>query len=75
MFRPEIDLLFSELIEPAGPTKDGKYEALIATEETAKSLEYINSLRENQGLNKLEGYIIKLIGNEAQKLSSTDIRE
>ena len=45
MFRPEIDVFFSELLEPAGPTKNGNYQALIATEETANALEYINSLR------------------------------
>jgi len=34
-----------ELLEPAGPTKDGNYEVLIVTEETEKSIEYINNLR------------------------------
>lgn len=45
MFRPNIDLYFSELIEPAGPTKSGEYEVLIATQETQSSLNYINNLR------------------------------
>ncbi|CAD8206455.1 unnamed protein product [Paramecium pentaurelia] len=80
MFRPDIELYVSELIEPAGPTKNGQYEILIATQETEKSLVYINNLRKEGGLNELEGYIIGMIENqnnqeEVDKLSSSQIRE
>ncbi|CAD8118135.1 unnamed protein product [Paramecium sonneborni] len=79
MFRPDIELYFSELIEPAGPTKNGQYEVLIATQETQKSLEYINNLRKELNLNQLEGYIIGMIENQVNqgevKISSTQFRE
>ncbi|CAD8117558.1 unnamed protein product [Paramecium sonneborni] len=79
MFRPDIELYFSELVEPAGPTKNGQYEVLIATQETQQSLQYINNLRKEQNLNQLEGYIVGMIENQTHqvdaKISSTQFRE
>ncbi|CAK57813.1 unnamed protein product (macronuclear) [Paramecium tetraurelia] len=78
LFRPDIELNFSELIDPAGPTKNGQFEVLIATQETQNSLDYINNLRKEGGLNELEGYIIGIIENSNNqgdvKLSSSQIR-
>ncbi|CAD8207526.1 unnamed protein product [Paramecium octaurelia] len=79
MFRPDIDLYFSELVDPAGPTRNGQYEILITTKECQNSLQYINNLRKQENLNELEGYIIGMIENEngqgEAKISSTQYRE
>jgi len=69
------------LVDVGGPTfSDGTIEALIATSETAKSLEVINERRKLNNFRPLELVTTNLIGNHPNletdsKLSSTTIRK
>lgn len=51
----------SELQDPAGPTKDGVYQVVILTEETRKSLKYINEARAELHLNSLVSYELGML--------------
>ncbi|CAD8111084.1 unnamed protein product [Paramecium primaurelia] len=77
MFRPDIELQFSELIDSNG--LKGQYEILITTQDCQNSIENINNLRKQEGLNEINRYIMGIIENQNHqgdgKISSTQFRE
>jgi len=77
-FNPFLELNIVELHEPCGPTKDESFDGLIVTQETIKGGDYINQIREKNGLLPLEVFVIGLVqsGNSIdEKISSGEIRK
>jgi pantetheine-phosphate adenylyltransferase len=65
-----------ELNDPYGPpAREGKYEALVVSQETYDNALEINKLRKKKGLTPLIIIIIPILKSHNKKISSTDIRK
>lgn len=79
--QPNIVLLVAELTEPAGPSATEPNAAcLVATQETAGTLDSINQIRQANGLRPLVSYVLgmlpppKELAQYDSKISSTTLR-
>jgi len=76
--RPSMNLDLVELTEPFGPTiVDPKITAIVVSEETEAGSAKINQIRQDNGMNPLEKYVVPCIQakGESSKMSSSFLRE